>query len=137
MPTTLTQCTPEITPERAASPRVLSSSREPAFDRRKMLANIGGDSELFLELIRLFVDRHRALVHEIELAVHRGDSGMLQQAAHTLKGTAANLCAGTVVGLASELEAVGCQGHLDEAHALLMDLQDAVRHLVDALEQES
>ena len=72
MPTILTQCTAEITPGGPASPRVLSSSREPAFDRRKMLANIGGDSELFLELILLFVERQQPLVHDIELAVHPG-----------------------------------------------------------------
>ena len=137
MPMILKDCTPEIPPGRPASPRVMSISRERAFDRREMLANIGGDTELFYELIRLFLDRQQPLVHDIETAVNRGDSGVLQYAAHTLKGTAANLCAATVVEVAGELENVGCRGNLDEANVLFMELQDAVHQLVEALRQES
>lgn len=136
MLTNLKHCIPDIQPGRQSSPRLMTSSRERAFDRCEMLANIGGDRELFHELIHLFLDRHRALVHDIEIAVNRGDSGMLQHAAHTLKGTAANLCAATVVGVAGELEAVGRRGNLDEANALLLELQRAVHLLVEALRQE-
>jgi HPt (histidine-containing phosphotransfer) domain-containing protein len=101
-----------------------------------MLANIGGDSDLFHELIRLFLDRYRPLVQDIDIDVHRSDSVALQQAAHTLKGTAANLCAATVIGVASDLEARGRRGNFDEANALLVELQHGIHQLVEALRQE-
>ena len=111
-PTILKHCIPEITLGRPPAPRAMSSSRERVFDSCELLANIGGDPDLLHELVRLFLDRHRPLIQDIETAVHRGDSGALQQAAHTLKGMAANLCASTLVEVARELEAVGRRGHL-------------------------
>jgi HPt (histidine-containing phosphotransfer) domain-containing protein len=115
----------------------MSSRRERVFDRCELLANIGGDRELLHELFRLFLDRHRPLIQDIETAVHRGDSGALRLAAHTLKGMAENLCASTLVGVASELEAVGRRGNLDEGTHLLVDLQHAVQRLVEALKQKN
>ena len=135
MPTVLKHCIPETTFGKPAAPRAMSSRREQVFDRCELLASIGGDHELLHELIRLFLDRHRPLIQDIETAVHRGDSGGLQQAAHTLKGMAANLCASTLVGVAGELEALGRRGHRDEGTHLLVDLQHAVQRLVEALKQ--
>jgi HPt (histidine-containing phosphotransfer) domain-containing protein len=97
---------------------------------------LGGDDNLFRELIGLFLDRREVMIANIQRAIAGGDSAALQHAAHTLKGSAANLCAATVVQVASELEAVGRRGDLDEANAHFMKLQDAVHQLEEALRHE-
>ncbi len=117
-------------------PRMRPDDEAAVFDARAMLANIGGDEDLFGELICLFLSRQNAMISNIQTAMARGDSAALQHAAHTLKGTAGNLCAVEVVGLASQLEAAGRLGTLDKAPALALQLERAVRRLVDVLSRE-
>jgi two-component system, sensor histidine kinase and response regulator len=117
-------------------PRTMLDNDAAVFDSRAMLANIGGDDNLFRELIGLFLDRRDAMIANIQGAIAGGDSAALRHAAHTLKGSAANLCAATVVQVAGELEAVGRRGPLDEANAHFVKLQDAVHQLVETLRQE-
>ncbi len=116
--------------------REMSKSDASIFDATMMLTNIGGDLVLFDQLIRLFVDRHRSMVNEIEIAIGRGDSVALERAAHSMKGTAGNLCAPDVVLLASQLEATGRLGTLAESPALLVQLQRTVDQLVDVLTRQ-
>ncbi len=106
------------------------------FDSAAMLANIGGDAELFDQLIRLFLDRHGLLMKEIETAIGQADASALERAAHSLKGTAANLCAPDVVLLASQLEAIGRLGTLTEAPSLLVQLDRTVQELVSVLSRQ-
>jgi HPt (histidine-containing phosphotransfer) domain-containing protein len=106
------------------------------FDANKMLANIGGDVELFHQLIRLFLDRHRTMVHDIKSAIGGGDNVRLQRAAHTMKGTVANLCATEVLEVASQLEAAGRLDTLEEVPALVLQLERAVQRLVEVLSRE-
>ena len=120
----------------SAPPPSMPANVAAVFDSRAMLAKIGGDDNLFRELIGLFLDRRDAMIANIQRAIAGGDSAALQHAAHTLKGSAANLCAATVAQVASELEAVGRRGHLDEANAHFVKLQDAVHQLVETLRQE-
>jgi HPt (histidine-containing phosphotransfer) domain-containing protein len=106
------------------------------FDANKMLANIGGDVELFDQLIRLFLDRHRTMVHDIKSAIDGRDNVMLQRAAHTMKGTVANLCATEVLEVVSQLEAAGRLDTLEEVPALVLQLERAVQRLVEVLSRE-
>jgi HPt (histidine-containing phosphotransfer) domain-containing protein len=101
-----------------------------------MLANIGGDAELFDQLIRLFLDRHGIMMKEIESAIGQADAVALERAAHSLKGTAGNLCAPDVVLLASQLEASGRLGTLTEAPSLLVRLDRTVQELVAVLTRQ-
>ena len=70
---------------------------------------------------------------EIETAIGQVDASALERAAHSLKGTAANLCAPDVVLLASQLEAIGRLGTLTEAPSLLVQLDRTVQELVSVL----
>ncbi len=100
--------------------QMLPDNDATVFDARAMLANIGGDDNLFSELNCLFWDRRNAMISNIQAAIVRGDSVALQHAAHTLKGTVGNLCAADVAGLASQLEDAGRLDSLEEAPALIM-----------------
>ncbi len=126
---------PEETPA-PAPPREMSKSDATIFDASTMLTNIGGDVELFDQLIRLFLDRHRTMVHDIEVAIGQADSVALERAAHSMKGTAGNLCAPDVVLLASQLEATGRLGTLAEAPTLLLQLERTIQQLVEVLTRQ-
>ena len=117
-------------------PREMTKTDARVFDAGTMLANIGGDVDLFEQLIRLFLDRHRILMQEIETAVGHVDAAALERAAHSLKGTAANLCAPDVVLLAGQLEANGRLGTLTEAPALLTQLDRTIQDLVTVLSRQ-
>ncbi len=119
-----------------APAREISKTDARVFDAGAMLANIGGDAELFDQLIRLFLDRHSVMMKEIESAIGQGDAVALERAAHSLKGTAGNLCAPDVVLLASQLEASGRLGTLTEAPGLLVRLDRTVQELVAVLSRQ-
>ncbi len=117
-------------------PREMSKSDASIFDASTMLTNIGGDLELFDQLIRLFLDRHPMMVQDIELAISQADSVALERAAHSMKGTAGNLCAPDVVLLASQLEATGRLGTLADASALVIQLRRTIQQLVEVLTRQ-
>lgn len=128
--------TPQGETSTPAPPREMSKIDASVFDASAMLANIGGDVELFDQLIRLFLDRHRTMIHDIEVAIGQADPVALERAAHSMKGTAGNLCAPDVVLLASQLEATGRLGKLAEAPALLLQLERTIQQLVDVLTRQ-
>ncbi|HQY57540.1 MAG: response regulator [Nitrospira sp.] len=117
-------------------PREMTKTDASVFDASTMLANIGGDVELFDQLIRLFLERHRSMVQEIETAIKQGNAVVLERAAHSLKGTAGNLCAPDVVLLSSQLEAIGRLGTLAEAPTLLAQLERTIQQLVVVLTRQ-
>jgi signal transduction histidine kinase/CheY-like chemotaxis protein/HPt (histidine-containing phosphotransfer) domain-containing protein len=126
----------EDSPASAPPQRETTKTDAGIFDAGRMLSNIGGDAELYDQLIRLFLDRHGAMVQDIQVAIDRQDSSALEQAAHSLKGTAGNLCAPDVVLLASQLEATGRLGSITEAPALLQQLDRKVQQLIDVLKRQ-
>jgi CheY-like chemotaxis protein len=123
-------------PSAPSLPREMPPSHVNVFDAPAMLKNIGGDVELFNQLIRLFLDRHCVMVHDIEAAIGEADAVALERAAHSMKGTAGNLCAPDVVLLASQLEATGRLGTLAEAPPLLLQLKRTIQQLVEVLTRQ-
>lgn len=104
-----------------------------AFDPSQMLENIGGDRELFGQLVELFVERHDAMLADIKEALASGNALEVERAAHTLKGTAGNLCALDVAQAAGRLEAVGHLGALHDAPPVYAELELEVLRLVGLL----
>ena len=72
----------------------------------------------------------------MEIAIVQADRVALERAAHSLKGTAGNLCAPDVVLLASQLEASGRLGTFTEAPALLLQLERTIQQLVEVLTRQ-
>lgn len=105
------------------------------FDPVKLFQNIGRDDELFSQLIGLFLDRYEPMLADIKEGLASGDAMKVERAAHTLKGTAGNLCAAEVAQTASRLEAVGHLGTLADGPAVYAQLEQEVLRLVRLLEQ--
>jgi CheY-like chemotaxis protein/HPt (histidine-containing phosphotransfer) domain-containing protein len=107
------------------------------FDVAAMLRNIGGDTRLLEELVKLFLQRYQAMLEAIRAALANKDQAAVEQAAHTLKGTAGNLCASEVVLYAGQLEAIGRLGTLVEGPIIYAQLEKAVLRLLQHLEQRN
>jgi two-component system, sensor histidine kinase and response regulator len=104
------------------------------FNPVKMYQNIGGDSELFAQLVCLFLDRHQTMLADIRSALADADPIALERMAHTFKGTAGNLCASEVALTAGRLEAVGRLNALHDAPPVYAQLELEVARLVRILE---
>jgi two-component system sensor histidine kinase/response regulator len=101
------------------------------FDADQMLVNIGGDQDLFKQLLDMFLERYPMMLCEIREALRTQDGPRLERAAHTMKGTAGNLCAAEIIVIAGQLESMGRLGTLDQAP----DLFQLLEGKVDALAQ--
>ncbi|TKB66570.1 MAG: response regulator [Nitrospira sp.] len=106
------------------------------FDRATMLRNIGGDTELLEQLVGLFIQRYQTMLEAIRAALAGRDQEAVEQAAHSLKGTAGNLCASEVVLYSGQLEALGRLGTLVEGPVIYTQLEKAVLRLVRILEAQ-
>lgn len=104
------------------------------FDPAKMYQNIGGDSQLFAQLVCLFLDRYQTMLADIRTALADADSVTVERMAHTFKGTAGNLCASEVSLTAGRLEAVGRLNTLHDAPPVYAQLELEVARLVRVLE---
>ena len=91
-------------------------------DRAVVVDGFEGDHGLMHEIARLFLDDYPVRMLEIAEAIARRDAVVLERAAHTLRGSAANFNAQGVADVLLALESMGRSGDLtgaDEALELL------------------
>ncbi|MGD9728478.1 MAG: response regulator [Nitrospiraceae bacterium] len=118
---------PEPSETEAGLPSAHQSIHSDAlFDADRMLVNIGGDPDLFKQLLDMFLERYPLMLREIREALRTQDGPRLERAAHTMKGTAGNLCAAEIIVIAGQLESMGRLGTLDEAPDLFQALEGKV-----------
>jgi HPt (histidine-containing phosphotransfer) domain-containing protein len=68
---------------------------------------LGGDVELYKDLVARFLDDTAGTRRTLEAAYERRDAASLHRAAHSLKGLTASVGAVSVAGVLGELEALG------------------------------
>jgi PAS domain S-box-containing protein len=109
--------------------------RPPVFDREDAMSRVGGDDEIFRDLVGVFLDTYQSLLDSLDLALSQGQRARVQSAAHTLKGALGALSAHEAVATATtlELQARDC----DEARllALGVSLKREVDRLVAELQR--
>jgi two-component system sensor histidine kinase/response regulator len=101
----------------------------PVIDRATALERLDGDTELLRELIALFLGEAAALLSTIRTGLAERDAVIVRQAAHSLKGAAANLAAIPVFAAAKQLEDLGRDGDLSSAAAVFATLEAEVERL--------
>ncbi len=106
-----------------------------SFDPVTILRNIGGDEELLQQLLAMFLARSPGMLRQIADAIAARDARALEHTAHALKGTSGNLCAGAVVSVAGQLEAMGRMGQVVEAARVMVQLQQAVSRMTHDIQQ--
>lgn len=95
----------------------------PVHDEVTALDMVDGERELLEEVIGLFRDNTADRIADLVSAVAAADARAIANAAHSIKGAAANICAERIRALADELEKVALQGGADP----MADLCDHLR----------
>jgi PAS domain S-box-containing protein len=78
--------------------------QELIFDRQALLERVGEDEAFVQDLIQLFLKDVPERLEELREAVASGNVGLIEEKAHTVKGTAANMAAVELSKIALEIE---------------------------------
>lgn len=111
----------------------LAANCQPIYDREGTLLRLGGDEELFSELVRYFREDAVQLRRRLEIALDADDAKGVEVAAHAIKGLCLNFGAGDAVGAASAVEGCAREENLLDARRLLPYLTEKVGALEAAL----
>jgi HPt (histidine-containing phosphotransfer) domain-containing protein len=80
---------------------------------------------LMCQLLRMFLERAGRDIENLRAAIAAGDTEKVNHAAHTLKGSCANLAAEALRAPAERLEKLAAGGTLKGAEKLLAEIEDA------------
>jgi two-component system, sensor histidine kinase and response regulator len=101
---------------------------------QELWERLGSDRVLLSELLELFRNDYPTQIQAAREALGRADSRGVEQAAHSLKGTLANLSATFACRLASQLEDMGRSGHFAKVDSGLTELEQELRRVTTALD---
>jgi two-component system, sensor histidine kinase and response regulator len=121
-------------------PSTVPACREdlPIFDRAAALKGVGGDAQLFEEILGLFLEDGPRLLDEVRLAVENRDPQELNRHLHILRGSAGHFEASALVAAVRKLELIGRSGDFTDASRLVQHLAsefDRFRQIVDESRQ--
>ena len=100
---------------------------ESTLDQIALLARVGGNVKLLVEILQLCPGEFARLMNELEIAVSQKDAPRIQAAAHTIKGTLGNLSAADGYEAALRLEEMGRKGDLDRVDEAFRLVQEQVQ----------
>jgi len=93
------------------------------FDRARALEMVGGDTAVFVEIAKIFIDQAPERVGVIRRALAEGDMHAVRRGAHSLKGSSASLAFQRVLDLSARVEVAAGDGN--PSLAQLVDELDA------------
>jgi signal transduction histidine kinase/HPt (histidine-containing phosphotransfer) domain-containing protein len=89
----------------------------PTFDHRDALARLGGDEELFRDIVQTFIEDCPRLLVDLRQAVQARDGQAVAAAAHAIAGTVAMFSAGPANEVARRLERRSAGGDLTQVES--------------------
>jgi PAS domain S-box-containing protein len=104
-------------------------------DLDALLGRCMGDLAFRNRLLALFPGQAEVGLEKIANALAQGNTVELAQAAHGLKGTAANMSAPAVQSLAARIEALGRSGEMAQAGKLMVQLREQVDRCLEFTRQ--
>jgi len=120
----------QMRPGGAPSPK----RRTGAVDLEGALDRLGGDRQLYDELVEVFKKECAGVAAEMRRQLGDGDLRALERSAHTFRGASSNLGAVGVSEAAQELERRAESKNLEGAREQLQVLQNELERLFDELE---
>lgn len=117
-------------------PGTAKPSSLPVIDRVAVLENLGGDLDLFHQIITIFLDDTPPKIEALQQALAARDAAQLHTLGHTLKGSIANFGAPRATEAARALENAAKLGDLAHAPQQVQELMAATEELCTALRQE-
>jgi len=91
-------------------------------DKEGGLRRVGGDHEIYNELMDMFMDNSITQIEQLKQAVKNKESEIVKRLAHSIKGAAANLGILKVQKSAFELEQIGGDSRIDDVEYSLKQL---------------
>ena len=113
----------------------LVQTADMAFSQTDLLARVGGSETLMSEVIGLFMDDAPRLLADIRQGLANGDEAAVYRTTHTLKGSAGNFGAQSLIDVAQRLEARAREGDMTTAANVFATLEDEVNRLMQDLAQ--
>jgi signal transduction histidine kinase/ligand-binding sensor domain-containing protein/CheY-like chemotaxis protein/HPt (histidine-containing phosphotransfer) domain-containing protein len=130
-PEPVTTVTAAVGTDDATADATKLAAREDPVDWEQFMATTAGDAEFAGELIQLFIESGDAVLRDIRAALQRGDAPAVRQAAHSLKGSSASLCARPTSEAAALLEAAAGSGDMSELAPLEARLRSETGRAID------
>ncbi|HWE01408.1 MAG TPA: response regulator [Tepidisphaeraceae bacterium] len=132
---TAPQLAPATAPPKA--PEVIDAGAVPRNDGSvnfaELLARCDGDQAMMARLVQLFENKSRQTWDGLLASYRSGDAAGTARLAHALKGSAANLSAVKVCGLAARLEELGRSSDLSAAESVVRQLEVELNRCREAL----
>ena len=124
----------------AIDPRMLPDpdpdpARPPTIDSDQFMRRLGGDEQLFMDVIQLFLHDCPLRLAAIKEAVDERDPEKIRTTAHALKGAAANLSAAGLFDAAAVLERIGAEARVNAAEAGWRRLAAEAAEVMDVLRE--
>ncbi len=102
--------------------RALDVSDARIFDRDDFLHRIGGNMELFSEIVGVMPGSISEEIWNLKRAVHENNAAAIRLHAHSLKGLAANVSAHSLRAIALRMETAVKEGSMEEMESLTGEL---------------
>jgi two-component system, sensor histidine kinase and response regulator len=118
-----------------ATVQPIGTGRALPIDPQQFMMRLGGDEQLFLHVVELFLQDCPGWLAAIKEAVDRRDADGIRSTAHALKGASANLSAFGLFDAAAVLERIGAEGRIDAAEAGWRCVSAEAAHVMDVLHQ--
>ena len=100
---------------------------------KELAENLGLEEEEYLELLELFVETTASNLDRLQSGLAEGDSGQVSEAAHTIKGSSANLGLMQIAEAAQGIEERARQNSLDGAADAAESIKGACKQLAEEL----
>lgn len=106
----------------------------PLFDHAGSLERMGGDEQLFCEMVGFFVTDAPQWLQQTRRGLESGDTNLAHRSAHTLKGLVANFGAAQAMAAAARVEELARNpATLPAAKEVFPSLESAIKDLEAAL----
>ncbi len=92
-------------------------------DWERLMLTADNDRDFAGELVQLFIESGDSVLQDIRDALERGDMAALGRAAHSLKGSSANMCASLASEAAARLESAARAGVTEDVAKLELQLR--------------
>ena len=100
---------------------------------KELAENLGLEEEEYLELLELFVETTASNLERLQSGLATGDSGQVSEAAHTIKGSSANLGLLDIAESAKGIEERARHNSLEGAADAAESIRGACEQLVEEL----
>jgi CheY-like chemotaxis protein len=122
-------------PATPPQPPAVASSAPCVPDRKMLQEFFDGDPEFLAEVVGIFLKESPRQLTTIREAIAGGNAVLLEQTAHSLKGSVSNFGVPPVFYALQSLETMGRTGELSAAAQAFADLEEKMRPLEAALSQ--